>query len=192
MPVNHKIEFYMSTADVTLSLPFTESEIDSMVTEAVIKVCDTMLSLPAEFIGIKNFTTAERRPAEAVPIDASGPIIASAVGFIGSVNGVLYLYFTDALAKDFACMFLGMDAEELEEEGPEVISDTLGELANMTSGTFKNQMCDKGFNCKLTIPSILKGQHFTIESTSSVLRKVYRFKAKETVFAVDLLMKPGE
>lgn len=184
----------MSSVDVALSLPFTEPEIDTMVTEAVIKVSDTMLSLPATFIDIKRFTSesGEKRPAEAVPIETTGPIIASAVGFIGTVNGVLYLYFSEAFAKDLACNFLGMNMEELEEEGPEVVSDSLGELANMTAGTFKNQMCDKGFNCKLTIPSILRGQNFTIESTSSVLRKVYRFKVKDTVFAVDLLMKPGE
>jgi len=184
----------MNSANTTLSLPFTEAEIEAMVTEAVIKVFDTMLSAKIDYMDTKCYITpnGERRPAEAVPIDSTCPIIASAVGFIGTVNGVLYLYFTDALGKKLAQIFLGMEAEELEAEGPEVVSDTLGELANMTAGTFKNQMCDKGFNCRLTIPSILRGQHFTIESTSSVLRKVYRFKLHDTVFAVDLLMKPGE
>ena len=184
----------MNSPEIISTLPFTEKEIENMAVTAVVKVFETMLSLDADYQDTQCYTSCrnEHREAEAVPIDSNGPIIASAVGFVGTVNGVLYLYFTESLAKELSRACLGMDIEELEEEGPEVISDTLGEIANMTSGTFKNQMCDKGFNCRLTIPSILKGQHFTIESTSSVLRKVYRFKVKDTIFAVDLLMKPGD
>lgn len=185
----------MSSPDVTLSLPFTETEIEGMVADAIIKVFDTMLSISVTHKDTVCYTSSpgeERRPAEPIPLDSNEPVIASAVGFIGTVNGVLYLYFSDSVATKIACSFLGMDRAELEEEGPETVSDTLGELANVSVGTFKNKMCDKGYNCRLTIPSILRGQHFTIESTSSVLRKVYRFQYDDSIFAVDLLMKPGE
>lgn len=177
-----------------ISLPFSETEIESMVREAVEKIFETMLSSEATYKNSVCFTVekgAEKKPPVPVPLPDE-PIIAAAVGFIGTVNGVIYLYFVESMANEIAQTFLGLDADELEEEGAEVINDVLGEMANMTVGTFKNQMCDRGFNCRLTIPSILRGQHFSIETTTSVLRNIYCFEGLGNTFAIDLLMKPGE
>jgi len=87
---------------------------------------------------------------------------------------------------------LGMSLQELDEAGDEVVNDAVGEITNMTVGTFKNQLCDQGFSCKLTIPSILRGSNFSIEPITSASRRVYRFQIADHVLVADLLMKQGD
>jgi chemotaxis protein CheX len=85
-----------------------------------------------------------------------------------------------------------MSLAEIDEAGHEVVNDAVGELTNMTVGTFKNQLADKGFPCKLTIPSILRGSNFSIEPVSSATRRIYRFHVGEHSIVADLLMKSGD
>jgi chemotaxis protein CheX len=172
--------------------PFTDAELEDMVKEAVEKFFSTMISDAATFQ--EAFHCNEDTPPEKVPgaLQSDKPIIASAVGFLGDINGVIYLYFEEPLAKRLTGQFLGMEMAEVEAEGHEVVNDALGEISNMIGGTFKNSMCDRGQNCRLTIPSILRGKNFAIESTSMVNRKVFRFETGGSIFSADLLMKLGD
>jgi chemotaxis protein CheX len=85
-----------------------------------------------------------------------------------------------------------MTEEELNEAGDEVMNDAIGELTNMTVGSFKNGLCDAGYPCKLTIPSILHGSNFTIEPISSVSRHIYFFDSGGHRIVADVLMKQEE
>jgi chemotaxis protein CheX len=44
----------------------------------------------------------------------------------------------------------------------------------------------------MTVPSILRGTNFTIETPSSVFRQLYTFKVMNAPFIADLTMKPGD
>ena len=68
--------------------------------------------------------------------------------------------------------------------------DAIGEITNMTVGTFKNQLSDKGFPCKLTIPSIMRGSNIQVDSISRANRRTYRFIVGEHVLIADLFMQP--
>ncbi len=125
------------------------------------------------------------------PID-TGPHIVGSVGFIGSVNGLLYLYLDLPFARVCTGHMLGMTDGELEEAGDEVINDAIGEITNMTVGSFKNGLCDAGFPCTLTIPSILRGSSFSIEPISSVVRHTYAFETAGHRVVTDILMKIGD
>lgn len=125
------------------------------------------------------------------PID-TGPHIVGAVGFIGTVNGLLYLYLDLPFARLCTGHMLGMTDAELEEAGDEVINDAIGEITNMTVGSFKNGLCDAGFPCTLTIPSILRGSSFSIEPISSVVRQTYSFECAGHRVVTDILMKLGD
>jgi chemotaxis protein CheX len=87
---------------------------------------------------------------------------------------------------------LGMTEAELDAAGDEVINDAIGELTNMTVGTFKNGLCDVGYPCKLTIPSILRGTNFSIEPISSAIRYVYYFEYEKHRLVADILLKNDE
>ncbi len=155
------------------------------ITRAVQEVFKTMLSKEAVLV-----------PVDPVPHTSSLALeaahVVGTVGFIGSINGLIYLYLEADFARDAAAAMLGMTLDEIDEAGEDVINDAIGELTNMTVGTFKNQLSDKGYPCRLTIPSILRGSNFSIEPISSATRRVYRFDVNGHRLTADLLMQPGE
>lgn len=165
----------------------SEAVFRETITRAVQDVMKTMLGQNATF---HSESEAERNTGKSIEI--CGQQVVGTVGFIGDINGLIYLY----LGSDLACLaaghLLGMSKEELEEAGDEVVNDAIGELTNMTVGAFKNQLCDRGFACKLTIPSILRGSNFSIEPISSATRRVYRFDVQSHRLVADLLMKVEE
>jgi len=120
------------------------------------------------------------------------PLVVGTVGFIGEANGLIYLYFDQAFARVCTCQLLGMTEADLDEAGDEVINDAIGEMTNMTVGSFKNGLCDAGYPCKLTIPSILRGSNFSIEPISSAQRHIFRFESGGHRLVTDILMKVGE
>ena len=46
----------------------------------------------------------------------------------------------------------------------------VGEITNMTVGTFKNGICDLGFQCKVTLPTVLRGSQLQVETVSGAQR----------------------
>ena len=173
-------------------LPFTNEQIEAMVVDSVDKVFSTMLSEEIVFKELGVSITDSQGVQPVMPFDPKSQIVVSAVGFIGSLVGVFYLYQEADLAFDLAGKFLGMNKEELLEEGQETINDVLGELANMIGGSFKNKVSDMGFNCRLTIPSIVRGSDFIIESPSNVERFLFTFTTCGCNYVVDVMLKHGE
>ncbi len=125
-------------------------------------------------------------------LELKGAQIVGTVGFIGEITGLIYLYLEIPFAEEVACGLLDMEPAELAECEDEVVNDAIGELTNMTVGAFKNQLCDVGYPCKLTIPSILRGSNFTIEPVRSAARRIYHFDIAGHTLVADLLMKQGE
>jgi len=158
---------------------------ESTITRAVQEVFSTMLSEPATY---QPQSSASMEDA----LSIEHPQVVGTVGFIGALNGLLYLYLDVAFAEKCAGSLLGVSREEMAELGDEAVNDAIGELTNMTVGTFKNQLSDRGFPCRLTIPSILRGSHFRIEPISSATRRIYRFDIAGTILTADLLMQPGD
>lgn len=165
----------------------TETLIRENVNRAVTDVFKTMLGREPTF----SVHGDPLRPAAGV-LGPSRPQVVGTVGFIGQLNGMMYLHLDLAFARLCTCHLVGMTAAELEEAGDEVINDAIGELTNMTVGSFKNALCDAGYPCKLTIPSILRGTNFSIEPISSAVRHVYYFDCAEHQVVADILMKLGE
>ncbi len=176
----------MPTIDQISETVFRET-----INRAVQDVFKTMLGKTATLADTSSATNADGSPWEH-PVHISGQHVVGTVGFIGDISGLIYLYLEDSFANDIASHMLGMTLEEIDEAGHEVVNDAVGELTNMTVGTFKNQLADKGFPCKLTIPSILRGSNFSIEPVSSATRRIYRFHVGEHAIVADLLMKSGD
>ena len=120
------------------------------------------------------------------------PQVVGTVGFLGDVNGLIYLYFDGAFAKACTGHLLGMTEAEVDEAGEEVINDAIGEITNMTVGSFKNGLSDQGYPCKLTIPSILRGRNFSVEPISDSQRFIFFFETEGQRLVADILLKVGE
>ena len=155
------------------------------ITRAVQEVFKTMLGKHAEYVPLDI-------PGDKDCLALKEQHVVGTVGFIGNINGLIYLYLDANFAREVAATMLGMSYAEMDQSGEDVVNDAIGELTNMTVGTFKNQLADKGYPCRLTIPSILRGSNFTIEPISSATRRVYRFQVAGHRLTADLLMQPAE
>lgn len=166
--------------------------IQNNITRAAGDVFKTMLGLELSLGGASASTPSEAPRHAPSGMIETGPHIVGAVGFVGSVNGLIYLYLDLPFARHCTAHMLGMSENELDEAGDEVINDAIGEITNMTVGSFKNGLCDSGFPCTLTIPSILRGSSFSIEPISSVMRQTFRFECGVHRVVADILIKIGD
>lgn len=152
---------------------------EELVKGAVSEVFGTMLSI-------------KTKPDKSLTLISNGdPHIASSVGFIGDVTGVVFIYSTDSFARLITSRMLGLRTSEAI--GEELVNDSMGELGNMVVGHIKSRLCDRGMPCVLTIPSIVRGSQFSIEAAASATRMVIGFRcdAAEQV-AIEVLIKPTD
>ena len=169
----------------------SEDIFQETMNRSVQDVFRTMLGRTATLIHGTGASSSDGQPWKH-PVELNGQQVVGTVGFIGDVSGLIYLYLTDEFAKLVASHLLGMTVPEVEAAGDEVVNDAVGELTNMTVGGFKNQLCDQGFPCRLTIPSILRGSNFSIEPVTGATRRTYQFDVQGHRLITDLLMKTFE
>ncbi|MBI5770605.1 MAG: chemotaxis protein CheX [Verrucomicrobia bacterium] len=165
-----------------------ETLVRTYINRAVSDVFKTMLGREPTFSAQREQVPSTDLP----PLDSHRPQVVGTVGFIGDVNGLIYLHLDLAFARVCTCHLLGMTEAELDEAGDDVINDAIGELTNMTVGSFKNGLCDSGYPCKLTIPSIVRGSNFIIEPISSASRHIYYFDCQEHRVVADILIQRDE
>lgn len=177
MPVNQEI---------------SEATIHKFIKTSVCDVFKTMLGIEAVLVKGTEQAADEPWPPLHAAQDGASPHVVGTVGFIGDANGLIYLYLDLAFARRCTCHLLGMTEQELDEAGDETINDAIAEVTNMTVGGFKNSLCDFGFPCKLTIPSILRGSSFCIEPISSATRHIFHFDCAGHRVVADILMKFGD
>ncbi len=167
----------------------SETAFRDTISRAVQDVFKTMLNRTATLaVASEAITAGDGR----VPTHIHGPHVVGNVGFVGNIVGLVYVYLETGFANEVASHILGMNAMELANAGDDVVNDVVGELTNMTVGGFKNQLADKGFPCRLTIPSILRGDNFKIDATSTATRRIFKFQVDQSTVLVDLLMQNEE
>jgi chemotaxis protein CheX len=162
----------------------SESLIRENITRAVADVFKTMVG--------RSVVPLTAETAQVPAPGTSAAQIVGTVGFIGDVNGLVYLYLDEGFANQCTSQILGMSAFELQTRGEEVVNDAIGELTNMLVGSFKNALCDAGYPCKLTIPSIMRGRNFCIQSTRMAERRTYRFTCGGHQVVTDIIIKAGD
>ena len=174
------------------TFPISDSELETLATNAVRSVFDMMLDSSADISESLRIDEAAYEKGIQLPIDTSQTLIAGTVGFIGKITGIIYIFMDLPLAMKATCKLLGLEPDDIESEGHETVNDAIGELTNMIVGTFKNDLSNKGFECRMTIPSILRGSNYTIEPAEVALRRVYKYECEGHSFVLDILMKEEE
>ncbi|HXP62274.1 MAG TPA: chemotaxis protein CheX [Dongiaceae bacterium] len=158
--------------------PSLIDEVPALLSDGVARVFDTMLSLPATPAAVRDL----HQPGQS--------LVAGSVGFIGDVNGIVYIHVTAPFARSLAGRMLGMAETDLG--GDEMVNDVVGELTNMIVGSVKSRLCDSGLSCVLTIPSIVRGQNFSFEPVGSSERRVLGFCCGDDTILAELFIKlPG-
>lgn len=175
-------------SDTALPTAPVEAVLSEMMIDAVEKVFTTMVrrkvTLVRQFISDRVHTVSP---------DLEGgdfPVVVGTVGFVGKANGVIFLYLPESLAIALSASMLGLEPADLGAGDTETVNDAIGELTNMVVGTFKNQLCDRGLDCHLTIPSILRGSRFRVEPVANATRRVFEFESEGQRFLSDVLVEP--
>ena len=150
-------------------------QVDQLTREAVSGVFQSMLSLQVN-----------SEPPTPLEADPAGEIIGS-VAFIGETTGIIYLCASMSFARVITSLLLGIS--EAEVDGGEMVTDAIGELSNMVVGHVKSRLCDSGFSCVLTIPSVVRGQQLSVEASAQTLRRVIGFHNCKHHLLAEIVLK---
>jgi chemotaxis protein CheX len=158
---------------------------DTLVQDSIIRavksVCSKMLKRDATFVerGLEGTQNSFK----------DRPHVFGSVGFLGKVDGIVYLCIPDDFALDAACRVLGISPNEMAMCEDGTLKDVVGEITNMTVGGFKNALCDVGFPCKLTLPTIVRGDHLSISCMKGAERHIFHFDCAGHRLVADIQLK---
>ena len=159
----------LSDADIS---KINAPDINTRVSEAVIDVFDTMLSLKLE-------------PADAVTTESlEGIRNAGSVSFVGDATGMVSIHVADSFSREMAVEMLGMKVEEIE--GDEEIRDMLAEMVDIVGGNLKSAFADAGLMCALSAPSFTSGTDFKIEALDMKNYERFAFSCGENIIFVEM------
>ena len=154
-------------------------DLEEIINLAITDVFRTMLG-----------SEVEPRPTDAGWLNGESHV-AGCVGFIGSLTGVVYIYLTESFSRTITASMVEMDPDDIESD--EMVNDAMGEISNMVVGQLKARLCDRGIDCVLTIPSIVRGSHFSIETIKNTERRIMCFETKDGhKLLVETLLKPNQ
>jgi chemotaxis protein CheX len=161
-------------AAVAASVHVTEEEMATHVIDATKEVFSTMVMLDVE----DCFPLSE-------PVTRFKCSITGMVGLVGTYSGVLSIHCPQPLALKITANMLGMEEEEASED----INDALGEIANMLGGHVKMVLSKGGMDINISIPTVISGEEYTINSMSESDCVVVPFNTGEQKFLVSLKLK---
>lgn len=171
------------------TFPISDHELETLATHSVGSVFEMMLDSQVSLSSSLKINEEDHEQEIALPIESDQTLIAGTVGFIGQMTGIIYIFMDLPLAIKVTCKLLGLEPEDIESEGHETVNDAIGELTNMIVGSFKNDLSNKGYECRMTIPSILRGSNYTIEPAEAALRRIFKYDCEGSSFVIDILMR---
>jgi chemotaxis protein CheX len=128
------------------------------------------------------------QPAEANPGPDHSDRVVGSVGLAGeSVTGTVFLHVSDALARKISAAMLAVHLHEIQ--GCEQVHDVVSEVTNMLGGRLKSRLCDAGFRCAMTTPSIIRGSAFHIETAPELRPRELFFLCGQEKFRVAVHLK---
>lgn len=94
---------------------------------------------------------------------ASRGDVSGIVGITGPPNGSMSLSFSEACIIQIVSSMLGENFPGVNDE----IKDAVGELSNMICGTARNELGNKGYSFKISIPIVVSGPKHEIRHLCS-------------------------
>lgn len=161
-------------AEIAASTTFSEDQLAQYVINATREVFSTMVMMdPADDYPLRE------------PINRFKCSITGMVGFAGTYSGVISIHCPVVLALKITSSMLGMECEEVNED----LNDAIGEIANMLGGNVKQVLSKGGLDVKLSIPTVISGEDYTVNSLSDSDCVVIPFGIDEDRFIVGLTLK---
>ena len=160
--------------DVASSKILTEERLAKYIVDATQEVFSTMVMMDAE----DDYPLQE-------PVQRFKCSITGMVGFAGTYSGVISIHCPVELALKVTSNMLGMECEEVNED----LNDAIGEIANMLGGSVKQVLSKGGLDVKLSIPTVISGEDYTVNSLSDMDCVVIPFVVEGHKLLVGLTLK---
>jgi len=162
---------------VSESAKFTEEQLTTYIIDATRDVFTTMVMMdPMHEYPLKE------------PVKRFKCSITGMVGFAGMYSGVISIHCPVSLALKITSSMLGMECEEVNED----LNDAIGEISNMLAGGVKQVLTKSGLDVKLSIPTVISGEDYTVNSLSDSDCVVIPFAIDDEKFLVGLTLKLEE
>lgn len=136
---------------VSKSVNMQEEDLAGYVIHATKEVFGTMVMLELE----DSYPLRE-------PVTKFHCSVTGMVGLAGTYTGILSIHCPKPLALRITSNMLGMDVSEVGED----VNDALGEIANMLGGYVKQILSKGGLDINLSIPTVISGEEYTVNSMS--------------------------
>lgn len=159
---------------ISQSTSLTEELVAGYVIDATREVFSTMVMMDV----VDDFPLKE-------PVSRFKCSITGMVGFAGTYSGVISIHCPVALALKITSNMLGMECDEINED----LNDAIGEIANMLGGSVKQVLSKGGLDVKLSIPTVISGEDYTVNSLSDNDCVVVPFAVEEMILLVGLTLK---
>jgi len=159
---------------ISQSTSFTEEQVAGYVIDATKEVFSTMVMMEIN----DEFPLKE-------PVSRFKCSITGMVGFAGTYSGVISIHCPVALALKITSNMLGLDCDEVNED----LNDAIGEIANMLGGSVKQVLSKGGMDVKLSIPTVISGEDYTVNSLSDNDCVVVPFTVEEHTLLVGITLK---
>lgn len=160
--------------EVAASKLFTEEQLAKYIVDATKEVFSTMVMMD---------------PVDDYPLQESVHrfqcSITGMVGFAGIYSGVISIHCPVSLALKITSSMLGMECDEVNED----LNDAVGEIANMLGGGVKQVLSKGGLDVKLSIPTVISGEDYTVNSLSDLDCVVIPFRINDDRFLVGLTLR---
>ncbi len=150
-------------------------DLPTFIRGATQEVFDTMLSMELSEQELTDFGDTSR--------------IVGSVSLAGTASGTVNIHVSDSFACQITANMLGMELDEIESD--DEVHDVIGELSNMIGGDLKSRLCDAGFPCELSIPSITSGKDFSIESKGWAVNETVCFQFEDHIALIEAYIKNG-
>lgn len=161
-------------ADISNSTNFTEEQVAGYVIDATKEVFSTMVMMDV----VDEFPLKE-------PVSRFKCSITGMVGFAGTYSGVISIHCPVELALKVTSNMLGIECDEVNDD----LNDAIGEIANMLGGSVKQVLSKGGLDVKLSIPTVISGEDYTVNSLSDNDCVVVPFKIEGFTLLVGLTLK---
>ncbi|MDD5286053.1 MAG: chemotaxis protein CheX [Desulfuromonadaceae bacterium] len=161
-------------SDISDSIKFTEELLAGYIIVATREVFTTMIMMDPK----DEFPMRE-------PVSRFKCSITGMVGFAGTYSGVISIHCPVDLAMKITSSMLGMECDEVNDD----LNDAIGEIANMLGGSVKQVLSKGGLDVKLSIPTVIAGEDYTVNSLSDSDCVVIPFVVEGQKFLVGLTLK---
>ena len=159
---------------ISQATSFTEERVAGYVIDATKEVFSTMVMMEV----VDDFPLKE-------PVSRFKCSITGMVGFAGTYSGVISIHCPVALALKITSNMLGVECDEVNDD----LNDAIGEIANMLGGSVKQVLSKGGLDVKLSIPTVISGEDYTVNSLSDNDCVIVPFTVEGHTLLVGLTLK---